>query len=52
MRPSVRDRGWDGAVVRAREHRVTLMGLVSCMRASARRRMERGLGGVEGVRGG
>jgi len=29
VRPSVRNRGWDGAVVRAREHRVTLMGLVS-----------------------
>ena len=50
MRPSVRDRGRDGAVVRAREHRVVLVELVSCVRASARRTM--GEGDVGGVREG
>ena len=50
VRPSVRDRGWDGPVVRAREHRAVLVELVSCMRASARRIVGR-VGGVEGVKG-
>ena len=51
VRPSVRDRGRDRAVVRAREHRVVLVELVSCMRASARRMVGR-VGGAERVRGG
>ena len=50
VRPSVRDRGRDGAVVRACEHRVVLEELVSCVRASARRTMTIGRGSVEGVR--
>ena len=45
VRPSVRDRGRDGAVVRACEHRVVLEELVSCVRASARRTMTMGAGG-------
>ena len=49
VRPSVRDRGRDGAVVRACEHRVVLEELVSCVRASART-MTIGRGSVEGVR--
>jgi len=52
VRPSVRDRGWDGAVVCAREYRVVLVELVSSVRASVRRTMGRGLGDVEGVMGG
>jgi hypothetical protein len=30
VRPGVRDRGWDGTVVGAREHRVVLLTFVSC----------------------
>jgi hypothetical protein len=51
MRPSVRDCGRDGAVVCAREHRVILEELVSCVQASMRRKVRKG-GGVEGVREG
>ena len=51
MRPSVRDRGRDGTVVRAREHRVVLVELVSCERPRGGR-WEGGVGGIEGVRGG
>jgi len=51
MRPSVCDRGRDSAVVRARGHRVILVGLVCCMRESVRRTMGSGSGGLEGVRG-
>jgi len=52
VRPSVRDRGRDRAMVRAREHRVVLVELVSCVQAPARKTMGRAGGGVEGLRGG
>jgi len=52
MRPSVCDRGQDGAVVRACEHRVILVGLVCCVRASVRWTMRRESRGLEGVKGG
>lgn len=42
VRPGVRDRGWDGAVVRARKYRVVLEELVSWVRVSTRRTMGRG----------
>jgi hypothetical protein len=42
VRPGVRDRGWDSAVVRARKHRVVLKELVSWVRSSTRRTTDRG----------
>ena len=48
MCPSACDCGRDGAVVCAREHRMILEELVSCVQASMRRMARKG-GGVEGV---